>query len=100
MPGKARSTRASCSDASSAGASSNHAPQPGRPLDLPRDRLASVLDSMLDPFILLAAVLSAPWGPGFRLLAVYPLLVGVLFNLSGLHIDVQDARQQIYLHFS
>ena len=52
------------------------------------------------PLVLLAAILTCPWGPGFRLLAVYPLLVAVLFNLSGLHIDVQDARQQIYLHFS
>ena len=52
------------------------------------------------PLVLLAAILTSPWGPGFRLLAIYPLLIAVLFNLSGLHIDVQDARQQIYLHFS
>ncbi len=31
---------------------------------------------------------------------IYPLLIAVLFNLSGLHIDVQDAKQVVYLHFS
>ncbi len=55
---------------------------------------------VLLPLVLLAAILSAPWGPGFRLLLVYPLLVAVLFNLSGLHIDVRDARHELYLHFS
>ena len=52
------------------------------------------------PLVLLAAILTCPWSPGFRLLAIYPLLFAVLFNLSGLHIDVQNARQVVYLKFT
>jgi len=54
---------------------------------------------VLLPFVLLAALLSLGRGPGMSLLAVYPLLFSLLWNLSDLHIETRDAENDVLISF-
>jgi len=54
---------------------------------------------VLLPFVLLAALVTLRRGPGLVLLAVYPLLFSVLWNLSGLHIEARDAHHDVLVSF-
>jgi hypothetical protein len=60
--------------------------------------LAALLVVLL-PFLVLAAILAWPSGYGKRILSVYPLLGSVLFNLSGLHIELAQTRRHILIDF-
>ena len=51
------------------------------------------------PFMILAALPVWRDGPGWRLLLVYPLLFTLLWNLSGLHIEKRDARNDVLISF-
>jgi len=61
--------------------------------------LAGALLIALLPFILLAALLTCFRGPGFTLLAVYPMFFSILWHLGGLHIDVKNARNELLIDF-
>ncbi len=54
---------------------------------------------LLLPFVLIAAALTWRWGHGKALLALYPMLFAVLFNLSGLHIEAGDSKQSVLIIF-
>jgi hypothetical protein len=54
---------------------------------------------ILLPFALLAALVTLRRGPGLALLAAYPLLFAVLWNLSGLHIEARDAESDVLVSF-
>lgn len=54
---------------------------------------------VLLPLVLLAALITWPSGQGKWLLLTYPLLISVLFHLSGLHIEVEQADQNILIAF-
>ena len=54
---------------------------------------------VLLPLVLLAALLTWGRGPGWRLLAVYPLLLAVLWSLSGFRLDVQKRDNRVLFHF-
>ena len=51
------------------------------------------------PFVLLAAVLTLRRGPGLLLLAAYPMLFALLWNLSGLHVETRDAEDDVLISF-
>ena len=51
------------------------------------------------PFVLLAALITWRRGPGRMLLWSYPLLIAVLWRLSGLHIETKDARNELLIDF-
>lgn len=51
------------------------------------------------PFVILAALITWRRGPGRMLLWSYPLLIAVLWRLSGLHIEVQNAREELLIDF-
>ena len=61
--------------------------------------LLAALMLVLLPFLLLAALVTWPSGPGPRLLLVYPLLVSVLWNLGGLTIDVDQKQRALLIDF-
>ena len=54
---------------------------------------------VLFPFVLIAAFLTWGSGQGKWLLLTYPLLVSVLFHLSGLHIEIGHSNQNILIAF-
>lgn len=54
---------------------------------------------LLFPLLLLAAILAWPSGYGRRILAVYPFLGTILFNLSGLHIELGRTDRHILIDF-
>ena len=54
---------------------------------------------VLFPFVLVAALFTWRSGQGKWLLLTYPLLVSVLFHLSGLHIEVEQREQNILIAF-
>jgi hypothetical protein len=54
---------------------------------------------VLLPFVLIAALLTWRNGQGKWLLLTYPLLISVLFHLSGLHIEVENREQNILIAF-
>jgi hypothetical protein len=54
---------------------------------------------VLLPFVLIAALLTWRSGQGKWLLLTYPLLISVLFHLSGLHIEVENREQNILIAF-
>jgi hypothetical protein len=58
--------------------------------------LAAVL---LAPFVLVGAILLWPKGWGRPLLLAGPLLLGLVFALRGLKIDVVDGSQRVYISF-
>jgi hypothetical protein len=61
--------------------------------------LLAALMLVLLPFMLLAALMTWPSGPGPRLLLVYPLLASVLWNLGGLTIDVDQKEHALLIDF-
>jgi len=54
---------------------------------------------VLFPFVLIAALVTWRSGQGKWLLMTYPLLVSVLFHLSGLHIEVEHPDENILIAF-
>ncbi len=54
---------------------------------------------ILLPFVLLAALLTWRGGQGKFLLLIYPLLVSLLFKLSGLHIEVGGRKDNVLIAF-
>jgi len=54
---------------------------------------------VLLPLVLIAALLTWRSGQGKWLLLTYPLLISVLFHLSGLHIEVENREQNILIAF-
>ncbi len=60
--------------------------------------LASLI--VLLPFLLIAALVTWRRGPGPVLLSAIPLFFALLFSLSGLHLDVKDADNQIFISFT
>ena len=54
---------------------------------------------ILLPFVFLAGILTWRRGPGMILLAVYPMLFSVLWNLSGLHVETRDAENDVLISF-
>jgi len=55
--------------------------------------------TVLFPVFFLAALLTLAWGPGMRLLLSFPLVISVLWNLSGLHIEKRDPARQVLISF-
>jgi hypothetical protein len=51
------------------------------------------------PFVLVAALLTWPGGHGKWLLLTYPMLISLLFHLSGLHIEVERPDENILIAF-
>jgi hypothetical protein len=54
---------------------------------------------ILFPFVLIAALLTWRSGQGKLLLLTYPLLVSLLFRLSGLHIEIGSSGQNVLIAF-
>jgi hypothetical protein len=54
---------------------------------------------ILLPFVLVAALLTWRSGQGRLLLLTYPLLISLLFRLSGLHIEVGSSEQNVLIAF-
>ena len=54
---------------------------------------------VLLPFVLIAALFTWRSGQGKLLLLTYPLLVSVLFTLSGLHIEVVSRKENVLIAF-
>jgi hypothetical protein len=51
------------------------------------------------PFFVLGALLSMGDGPGLRCLIVFPLPFSLLWNLSGLHVETRDTRNEALISF-
>ncbi len=63
--------------------------------------LAFVLLIAAFPLVLIAALVTAGRGPGFRLLRFYPAFFEILFALSGLRIDVaQHGNKKVFIAFT
>jgi len=54
---------------------------------------------VLLPFVLVAALFTWASGQGKWLLMTYPLLISVLFHLSGLHVEIEHEEQNILIAF-
>lgn len=54
---------------------------------------------VLSPFILLVALVTWYRGYGRSLLLLFPLIWVVLFNLSGLGVDVETKKERIFMNF-
>jgi len=54
---------------------------------------------VLLPFVLIAALFTWRSGQGKWLLMTYPLLISVLFHLSGLHIEIEHSEQNVLIAF-
>ncbi len=54
---------------------------------------------ILWPFVLIAALFTWRSGQGKLLLLTYPLLISLLFQLSGLHIEVRRSEQSVLIAF-
>jgi hypothetical protein len=54
---------------------------------------------VLLPLVLIAALLTWRSSQGKWLLLTYPLLISVLFHLSGLHIEVEHSDENILIAF-
>jgi hypothetical protein len=54
---------------------------------------------ILLPFVLIAAFFTWRSGQGKLLLLTYPLLISLLFKLSGLHIEVGGSEQSVLIAF-
>lgn len=54
---------------------------------------------VLLPFVLLAALFTWRGGQGKLLLLTYPLLISLLFKLSGLHIEVSGPKENVLIAF-
>ena len=55
--------------------------------------------AVLLPLVLIAALATWKSGQGKMLLLVYPLLVSLLFRLSGLHIEIAGRKQNVLIAF-
>ncbi len=63
--------------------------------------LAFVLLIAAFPLVLIAALVTAGRGPGFRLLRFYPAFFEILFALSGLRVDVaQHGNKKVFIAFT
>jgi len=54
---------------------------------------------LLLPFVLIAALLTWRSGQGRLLLLTYPLLISLLFRLSGLYIEIGRSEQSVLIAF-
>jgi hypothetical protein len=54
---------------------------------------------ILSPFVLVAALFTWRSGQGKLLLLTYPLLISLLFKLSGLHIEVGGRKENVLIAF-
>ncbi len=54
---------------------------------------------ILAPFVLIAALFTWKSGQGKLLLLTYPLLISLLFQLSGLHIETRRSEQSVLIAF-
>jgi hypothetical protein len=54
---------------------------------------------VLLPFVLIAALFTWRNGQGKLLLMTYPLLVSLLFRLSGLHIEIGGPKENVLIAF-
>jgi prepilin signal peptidase PulO-like enzyme (type II secretory pathway) len=62
--------------------------------------LVLALMIILFPFVLIGVLVTWRRGPGPALLAIYPLLFSVLFSLSGVQFDFENAKNRIYVSFT
>jgi prepilin signal peptidase PulO-like enzyme (type II secretory pathway) len=62
--------------------------------------LVLALMIVLLPFLLIGVLFTWRRGPGPALLAIYPLLFSVLFSLSGLHFEFENAKNRIFMSFT
>jgi hypothetical protein len=63
--------------------------------------LALVLLIAAFPFVLVASLVTAGRGPGFRLLRFYPVFFETVFALSGLRIDIaQRGNAKVFIAFT
>ena len=53
---------------------------------------------ILLPFLLLAAIIAWPSGYGRIILAVIPMLISVIWSMSGLKIHIKNKDKQVYLN--
>jgi hypothetical protein len=54
---------------------------------------------ILLPVVLIAALLTWRSGQGKFLLLIYPMLISVLFQLSGLHIEIGRSGENVLIAF-
>ncbi len=54
---------------------------------------------VLLPLVLIAALFTWRSGQGKLLLLIYPILVSLLFQLSGLHIEIRRSEQSVLIAF-
>jgi hypothetical protein len=58
-----------------------------------------VLMILLLPIVILAALITWHGGYGRSLLMLFPMLWVVLFNLSGLRLDIETKHENIFMNF-
>lgn len=61
--------------------------------------IVAALMIVLLPFVLIAAIITWRNGPGKLLLFAYPIFFTVLFQLSGLHIEIGNLKRELLIHF-
>ncbi len=61
--------------------------------------IVTILLIALLPLILIAAIVTWRSGPGRLLLIAYPIFFSVLFQLSGLHIEIKNFQRELLIHF-
>jgi galactitol-specific phosphotransferase system IIC component len=54
---------------------------------------------LLLPLVLLAAIILFPFGWSLTVLMFGPLVLRVLCALRGLHVDIRDNKEQVYISF-
>ena len=54
---------------------------------------------LLLPLVLLAAIILFPFGWSLTVLMFGPLVLNVLCALRGLHVDIHDGKEQVYISF-
>lgn len=59
-----------------------------------------VLLLLFTPFLLLAALLLWSFGLGRPFLLVIPVLLGILWALRGLEIDIKDRKERVFILFT
>jgi hypothetical protein len=61
--------------------------------------IVAALMIVLLPLVLIAALVTWRSGPGKLLLIAYPIFFSVLFELSGLHIEIVNLKRELLIHF-
>jgi hypothetical protein len=61
--------------------------------------IVAALLIVLLPLVLIAALVTWRSGPGKLLLIAYPIFFSVLFELSGLHIEIGNLKKELLIHF-